>query len=158
MSVWGVCKGVVLPVPNSNQLSNITVLVTVPPVDAFILSAHHGSTPMRYVCNPDSLPSAGFPCLYLFGDNRHCKVGKTINLARRAYAYGKGQRTANPLHCLAYVGPLVDLASAERQLVAHFAARLYRFNGKEWFTGDTVETSAAFASFVTELHKHAFAL
>lgn len=110
---------------------------------------------VHYVINPDSLPSVGFPCLYLFGDDRLCKVGKTINLANRAHTYGRGSK---PLPCLAYVGPFVDLATVERELVAHFAARLPRFNGKEWFTGDRVETSAAFASFVSDLQNRSLPL
>ncbi len=89
-----------------------------------------------------ALPSKGFPCLYLFGDARLCKVGKTTDLAQRSKTYAR-----NGWPCLAFVGPFTDLRIAENDLVRHFRTLFRPFSGNERFETDKDSALRAFVLF-----------
>ncbi len=77
--------------------------------------------------HPKTFPDKGFPCLYLFKIKPDIvKIGKTIHLQHRKVSY-KGAP------CLAYKGPVCNLAMAEKILIQEFREVFPRFTGSEWF-------------------------
>lgn len=95
---------------------------------------------------PQSLPTRGTNCLYLYLSEDRVKIGRSANLKGRNMEY-----KARKMPCVSYATGFYDLNRAENALIEAFMKRFQtakRYNCREWFIADCGEAFSVFHTFV----------